>query len=120
MPYTALVLDSDSRAKLIRAVGMFIRPEWEVIAHHMTISFGADSHNDEGEAKFVTATHFGELDNVCAVRVSTGELELSNDVPHVTIAVDREAGGKPFFSNKITKWTKIEPLVLSGVVKVCA
>jgi hypothetical protein len=99
---------------------MYIRPEWEVIAHHMTINFGAESHPEEGECKFLTVTHFGELENVCAVRVSTGELELSNDIPHVTIAVDRENGGKPFFSNKITEWTELKsPLVISGVIKVC-
>jgi hypothetical protein len=37
--------------------------------------------------------------------------------PHVTIAVNTEAGGKPVMSNDITNWIKLDSYInVSGVV----
>ena len=115
MSYTAIVLDESSRDNL---VGM--APEgWEVVAHHMTINIGspnegpaADMLGECVDMKMVTVAR----DNlVLAVGVETKAPSL-NKIKHITIAVNRVEGGKPFFSNKLREWQPVEPVALRGVV----
>ena len=60
-------------------------------------------------------THIGFYDTVMAVGVKG--FSTDNKTPHITLAVDRANGGKPFYSHKITDWRPISFSVkLSGKV----
>jgi|SRR5210317_112621 len=123
MSYTALVLWEESRDLLLDTIPPIAGTpkEWEEIAHHMTIQFGSpklpeELEHTEGRDYELTATHFGYTDKVLAVRVEG--FPSKNDVPHVTVAVNRKEGGKPFMSNQIDNWEELgEPLTLYGKVK---
>ena len=123
MSYTALVLWEESRDLLLDIIPPIAGTpkEWEEIAHHMTIQFGSPKLPEElehtkGRDYELTATHFGYTDKVLAVRVEG--FPSKNDVPHVTVAVNRKEGGKPFMSNQIENWEELgEPLTLYGKVK---
>ena len=60
---------------------------------------------------------FAEDDLVMAVGV-VSPVPSKNDIKHITLAVNRKEGGKPFFSNKLKDWNSVAPLVLKGLVKV--
>ena len=43
--------------------------------------------------------------------------QTNNAKPHITIAVNRNAGGKPFMSNKLKDWKPLGfPLKVTGTV----
>jgi len=114
--YSAVVIDDTSKGKILDALQI---PEgWKVFAHHMTIVFGKglDDKNEVGKTVHLQATEVGYDDLVMAIKVIG--YPSANDIPHITVAVDVDGGGKPFYSNKITKWTPLdEPIYLSGVVQ---
>jgi hypothetical protein len=67
-------------------------------------------------------THIGILeDKVVALRVATEDerFKTKNDVPHVTLAVNREGGAKPMMSNDITEWEAIHNIILYGTLQEC-
>jgi len=116
--YTAVVLDDDSREKLI---GMFNTPEgWEVLCHHMTINMGPAK---EPVAEMVGRTASLIVDSVAidyeigviAAGVIT-EVPSKNDVKHITVAVNRASGAKPFHSNKLKNWVPVKEVELSGKI----
>ncbi len=103
------VLDDKSRAKLLGSVSHFIPKDWEMIAHHMTINFGkglGDRIGDLGKNVTLVAEEIGVSNMAVAVKVSG--YHSDNNIPHITIAVNRKNGGKPVMSNMITEW---KPLV---------
>jgi hypothetical protein len=127
MSYTALVLDEESHKKLVDA---FDIPEgWEVIAHHMTINMGTpdkgpvQSNNEKvnvGETGAMEVETFAQDDLVMAVGVKSN-IESSNERKHITLAVNRAEGGKPYLSNKLTEWFPVDlnkQIILNGTVKV--
>lgn len=114
-----LKLDEKSRSKLLAAVGHLIPVGWDVAAHHMTINFGKglpeNLKGDEGKVKTVRGTELGRSDMAMAIRVEG--YHSDNAIPHVTIAVNTKGGGKPFMSNQITTWKKLENYInLSGTI----
>lgn len=120
--YTGLVLDENSRTNLLAAFSQQIPPEFEVIAHHMTINMGscesgpaAGILNQEGT---LTVVGFAKDEKVIAVKVKTN-IPSANAIKHITLAVNRTAGGKPFHSNQLTNWEATESLTLKGVVAEC-
>lgn len=117
--YAAVVLDEASRIKLVTALGHKVPNDWSVIAHHMTIVFGKglpkELVDDKGKTVNIMATEIGISDMAIAVKVQG--YKTTNDIPHITVAVNTPAGGKPFMSNKITNWEKMNSHInLSGVV----
>ena len=126
--YSGVVLDNDSRQRLLDRVDI---PEgWEPIAHHMTITLGPLLH-PKGKHDFsknytpgnevsLKVTHVGLDDRAMAVKVEAPhEINKKIAFPHITIAVNREGGGKPFHSNKIPadNFKPIEgDLVVKGIV----
>ena len=108
--YSGVVLDNDSRQRLLNSVD--IPKGWEPIAHHMTITLGPLLHPKgkhdfsknygPGDEVALKVTHVGLDDRAMAVKVEAPH-EISKKIafPHITIAVNREGGGKPFHSNKI-------------------
>ena len=113
--YSAVVLDDRSRNLLISKSNI---PEgWEVLCHHMTINMGELRDKSLlGKECTLTAKAVASDDKVMAVQVDT-DVESSNKIKHITVAVNRQNGGKPFFSNKLTNWTPIEPFTLKGVIQ---
>jgi hypothetical protein len=121
--YSAVVLDYSSRDALIKfpEINDKLSENMDIIAHHMTIKLGelknTKHENRIGKTEILYATHVGISDNgsVVAVKVQ-GDSE--NEIPHVTIGVDRKAGGKPVMSNYIKNWTLLSrPLKLIGKVE---
>ena len=119
--YSGVVLDKESRQKLLS----FPIPEgWEPIAHHMTITMGPlkDSLAEVykvGEVINLPVIAVGQDERAMAVKVKPpGAISNRISFPHVTVAINRGAGGKPFHSNKIPEenFKSHEGILLSGVV----
>ena len=121
--YTALVLDENSRHKLLQHFQGLIPPSWEIIAHHMTINMGdaasgplANSKFQVGQPAGLTVINYSYDEKVMAAGVQC-DVPSSNAVKHITLAVNRPAGGKPILSNKLTNWQSISPLQLQGIIQ---
>ncbi len=116
--YSAVVLDDKSRERLIERFKSVIPDDWEIIAHHMTINLGEIDPNFEKYLEMpvrLNVEEFAMDDKVAAVGVSG--FESKNAKPHITLAVNRKAGGKPVMSNNLTNWERLKrPLLVTGKV----
>lgn len=116
--YSAVVLDEKSRSRIIERFKSIIPDEYEIIAHHMTINMGEiDPEYQEylGLTVRLSVNDIAMDDKVIAVGVSG--FESRNAKPHITLAVNRKAGGKPMMSNNLTNWERLKrPLLLTGKV----
>lgn len=116
--YSAVVLDASSVTKIKNWIGEdFNGSEWELIAHHATICLGELPQHMKhriGEVVTLTGFMFGSSDKAMAIEVEG--IESKNKIPHITIAINRETGGKPVDSNKITNWKKIKMFDVTGVI----
>ena len=119
--YSGIVLDKESRQKLL---SLPIPEGWEPIAHHMTITMGPlkDSLAEVykvGDMMNLSVVALGQDERAMAVKVKP-PAPISNRIsfPHVTVAVNRAAGGKPLHSNRIPEenFKPQETIFLSGVV----
>ena len=128
--YSAVVLEEASRDKLLSKFAEGIPKDWEVIAHHMTITMGPLIHAKGkydmsiqyplGNRIALEVSRVGMDDRAMAVGVLLPEgYSTRNRFPHITIAVNREGGGKPSHSNRIEEehFQSIEPFFLYGIVK---
>lgn len=120
--YTALKLDEVSNAKLKHELMDEIPEGWKLFCHHMTINLGDASQGPAadlvGETMKLRAVQLGKDDKVMAVRVVT-DCPSSNNIKHVTVAVNFAGGGKPKDSNDLTNWVNLSsPIELTGVVTV--
>jgi hypothetical protein len=123
--YTAVVLDIDSAKRLMDEVKEIVPSEWELLCHHMTINMGSFDSGPAGPAGFklcqevpLTVTTFAQDGKVMAVGVEC-PVPSNNERKHITVAVNRAAGGKPFHSNKLTDWTPVARFVLKGHIEEC-
>jgi hypothetical protein len=117
--YTALVLDEASKQKLLSAVPVDPNEFDEVVAHHMTINMGPCQMPTElGKPYTMQVVAIGKSEFVLAVQVES-ECASNNAIKHITVAVNRAKGGKPFMSNKITDWQPFSGPTLKGVVEEC-
>lgn len=120
--YTALVLDKDSRKRLINRFIHLIPKEWSIIAHHMTINMGPIRKGPAdptllGQSAELTVVSVAADDLVMAVGVKS-DVPSKNDRPHITLAVNRAAGGKPVMSNKLENWESLaDPFDLFGTIQ---
>lgn len=112
--YTCVLLDNASKNKLLDRFALDIPTDWNVFAHHMTITLGEmKDKSDLGKEVILKVTKLGLSDMAMAVRVEG--YPSKNAMPHVTLAVNPD-GGKPAMSNEITKWQDIKPFNIMGVV----
>lgn len=113
--YSEVVLDDLSKNNLLSAVKDFIPDGWVIFAHHMTIAYGKDipKKEDIGLEVSLNVTDIGSTDMVLAVKVDG--YESTNDVAHITIAVNPN-GGRPVMSNDITEWEQIKRFKVKGTV----
>jgi hypothetical protein len=131
--YSAIVLDEASQLKLEKLaedvkvnsvkLNMLVRDSgWKMYNHHMTINMGELPNYLKqylGTKQKLEATHIGTSPMAVAVRV-TG-FESKNKIPHVTMAVNINSGGKPVMSNDIKDWKMLEtPIKLVGEVRELA
>jgi hypothetical protein len=117
--YTGIILDNKSRQLLAEKYKQMMPDGWEWIAHHMTITLGflpKEKLDLLGTEQSITAESLGMTDMVMVIGVSG--FESKNTQPHVTLAVNRKDGGKPFMSKNITDWQPIEEkFILTGQIK---
>jgi hypothetical protein len=101
--YSAVVLDEVSSNRLKQEFGNMVPDGWEYLGHHMTIKMGelpVMFKSRIGESVELIVEKIGMDDRAMAVKVLDGGLS-TNKLPHITLAVNRKNGGKPFHSNKI-------------------
>ena len=115
--YTAFVLDDASHQKLAQ-----LAPEgWKVFAHHMTMIPPTEQKQRLPTEQFyegcLTVTGIAKNERVIAVRVDAESQNLYNKIeglPHITIATNPKAGGKPAMSNEFVE-EEFQPVK----IKVC-
>jgi hypothetical protein len=124
MSYTAIVLTDESHRLLLNKFKEAIPSSWEMIAHHVTLHMGSP---DREEVIMILQDNSYEFDvigvakddKVIAARVALpASMKSSNKIPHVTIAVNRKAGGKPVMSNNLSNWIMLpNPFKISGTLE---
>ncbi len=120
--YTALVLSREDHNKLLAHLSGMYPNDWEVIAHHITLNMGSwkGDPNLIGQQYNIPVVSFAKDGLVAAVGVKMNETGLpSKNNPHITIAVNRVAGGKPVMSNNLdwTMETQLEtPIIVVGTL----
>lgn len=108
--YVAANLTDAAREQLLAFFAENVEPRqsrgWEIIAHHMTMHMGEVRISDPIDMSVkLKVVGYGVSDTVFAALVET-EVESVNKIKHITIAIDRAAGAKPFHSNQITAWVR--------------
>ena len=124
--YSGVVLDEPSKQKLL---ALDIPEGWEPVAHHMTITMGPLAH-PKGKHDFSTTypagaeielpvIAVGKDERAMAVKVEAPNPIKTKSWPHVTVAVNRADGGKPFHSNKIPEenFQPLSGIILKGTVQ---
>lgn len=117
--YSCVLLDKASHNTLITPANynyIDIPDGWEIYAHHMTIAFGKGVKDKSELGKKVTLRVFKVGISDMAMAVQVDGYPSDNKIPHITIAVNKDEGGKPVMSNDITKWQNIKPFYITGVV----
>jgi len=119
--YSAILLDEKSHLALVAwadkniKVGgvrlpILVRDNgWKMFCHHMTIQFpGTPEFIKQyvGTEQKLDVTHLGIGEKAIAVRVAG--FHSANKIPHITVAVNVRAGGKPIMSNQILNWVPVE------------
>ena len=116
--YTALVLTRQGHNELIsKMANEFPIDEWEKVAHHVTLNMGSwkGDPNLIGKEYTIEAVSFAKDGLVIACGVKMNDTGLPSKAnPHITIAVNRAAGGKPAMSNNLD-WT-METLLDSPII----
>ena len=116
--YSAVVLDENSRERLINRFKNVIPEDWSIIADHMTINLGEIDPEYQkylGLPIRLAVEDIAMDDKVIAVGVSG--FKTNNAKAHITLAVNRTNGGKPVMSNNLTNWEKLRrPLLLRGKI----
>jgi hypothetical protein len=116
--YNGYLLTEQARAELLGQISA-VHPD--VIAHHITHEFGVyDSLPPDTNTVRVIATAQNDKVQAAIVKVNaTTAREHDNSFYHVTISVDRDAGGKPNDSNELVKdsrnWTAVEVFDLAVI-----
>jgi len=115
--YSGVVLDDDSKSKLLSSIPEELLNQYDqIVAHHMTINLGElEDKTDLGKEVGLVASHLGKSDKALAVQVNG--YPSKNEVPHITVAISKKRGGRPKDSNNIEDWTPIpQGIYLKGIV----
>lgn len=114
-----VVLDNTSKELLSNSLSSIIPNNFKIYCHHMTINFGkgltGNIKDDLGKKVSLRAVAVGKSDMAIAVRVEG--YHSDNEIPHITVAVNVDGGGKPKDSNLINEWLPLNSYInLSGLV----
>lgn len=132
--YTGVVLTPQSRIQLLRHFTDGIPKDWDVITHHMTICMGSLSESKKEKKQRIQQEWTKLIDSqgliellVTHVRYTPGVICVDIDFPmslfsgpkfpHITVAIDRANGYKPFHSNKTDPRLRrklVDPIHLLG------
>jgi hypothetical protein len=125
--YSAIVLDQPSKDKLLKVIDELkkegtIGENWVISADHVTINMGKIYDSELlGRIVDVKVIGIGYNDKVVALRVSTDmDIDYSTKrkrTPHITLAFNKEEGGKPSMSNNIENWNNFENISLKGIIQ---
>lgn len=114
--YSAVVLDDDSKMEILKRVPP---PKgWKIINHHMTIKLGElpeSLKSKIGQTVELIVDKVGLSEKAFAIQVKTDISQ--NNIPHITVAVNSNNGGKPKDSNLIEKWEDIRNFVVKGTIQ---
>jgi hypothetical protein len=122
--YVAIVLNEKSQRvlknRLIalsvqRVVPVIDWRLWNLKCHHCTLALGVET-GYKFEERVLTVDAIASNDLVIAFKVKGAE-DSKNATPHVTAAVNHR--GRSVMSNELTNWLEIEPLEITGEVKIC-
>jgi hypothetical protein len=120
--FHSIVLDEESRNRLIESFKNKIPEGWKTIAHHMTVVFGNTKNEDlkkflvdnVGKSFQLNVVELGISPDAMAVKIQT-EVPSTNKIKHITIAIPEK--GKPVNSNFITEWNRLSEVIqLNGVL----
>ena len=123
--YTALVLDETSRNRLMHLVPT----GWKPYCHHMTLIAPTVQKGRRlpeyylNQEAIITVDKIVVDDKVMAAVVNpmrSDSLPIDGPAfPHVTIATNDSAGGKPYMSNNldVSSARIINPIILSGIIR---
>lgn len=114
--YTAVILSEKDRAELLQRLSSMIPEGWQIIADHMTIKMGKAPDVKLGKDVVLTVKAYSQNDLAAAVAVE-GDVPCNNQTKHITVAVNRKAGGKPVHSNELKDWMPIKEFQVRGVVE---
>lgn len=126
--YTAVVLVEEDQEWLRQFCRRFQLPNWEQKCHHLTFYMGdvkpehiphldkaflltVDAIGKSDKAIALRVPHIHQCDRVPFVRIT-----LEKAIPHVTLLVNSEEGGKAKDSNDITEWEEIDTSLENGIV----
>jgi hypothetical protein len=127
--YSAIVLPDSERAKLLSAFGSRIPDgeDWTIIAHHCTIKMGELPEELKGNIGLpvqMKVSGVASNDKVSAVRCEVPtELApfMKNTHPHITLAINKKAGGAAKMSNDLLasspKLPGAEEISITGVIQ---
>lgn len=122
--YTAVVLDDDSISKLHEIIEQLktqntIGEDWKISADHVTMNLGgAKDKGLIGQQVYVNAVAISSNDMVAALKVTVDKnLDFQGRTPHITLAFNKNAGGKPAMSNQLSDWKKITSINLKGTIQ---
>jgi hypothetical protein len=127
MSYVAAVLTPQSREALLNLVGEIIPNGFDQVAHHMTIHLGPKTLSDNIGMPvkiLVDKIAIGKLIIAVSAEVIIG-CKSQNRIPHITVALDREAGAKPKDSNNLPNWEPLAhhfdemAIVLDATIQEC-
>jgi len=126
--YIALELDKDSKDTLLDLAtdlvnGVNFTPTF--YCHHSTLCFWTDlteellefAQEHIGEEFDIWAYMIGYNDKAVAVGVDY-VCPCANKIKHITLMTNAKTNGKPKDSNYITKWNRINPIKLKGVLTI--
>lgn len=113
--YHGVILDDTSRSKILQTIK--VPQGWEPIADHMTIGLGPSMDKTIlGKQVELSCVSLANDDKAMALTVTT-DVPSCNAVKHITVAVNREAGGKPVHSRNLTNYQRITPFTVSGTIQ---
>lgn len=110
--YSAVVLDNRSKSKILKLFKQVKPKDYEIITDHMTINLGNIDERFEsylGQTVRLKAESFAMDEKVMAIEVSG--FYSYNNIPHITLAVNRKNGGKPSDSKNLENWKPINKII---------
>lgn len=98
---------------------------YKLLCHHMTIAFHTNMpdnilnwvYQNENKEFEYTLTAIGYSDKAIACIINT-EIPSTNNLKHITLAININNNGKPVDSNYIVNWDEITPLTFNGIIKI--
>jgi hypothetical protein len=121
MSYMAIVLTEEAHNELVsRFSHLWEKRGWKTYAHHMTLHMGKPRPEEIpllGTHTTLTIDAMAHDEMVVAVKATPWGVQSDNNTPHITLAVNRDEGGKPVMSNKLQDWEDVEPFNIRGRIE---